>query len=626
MSIAKQISLVMVLLLAGYATAAGKKNSGGRQGPLRGHVYKGYFSDFWFIDFAMARIHGMQSSASSYSTVRHGFAGHPGQPAQRPRSVGELMSLDLLVLAGSDLGGIPGNVSKAIPKWIEGGGSLVILGGPRSFAQSRQVRALLGGPHSRVAAVARSATLQGLPVALESKFDLIRDSCPIRPGPDAAACPDLAKVDWRQPMLTLFRHRARLRDGVKVLLGTAQKPLAVTVGRGKGQITCFLFAPMGDETTVRKGKSAFWMDPRFPQVLAAVLRGTLRRAGPKAPNTWRPKGRKAPKELAEMLDDMSMTGLDLDKDDDEILTDGNAPENPVHNVPLLKPPQLARVQANIGPWAVPYILRAMDAAGKADLAFNLADAARPYIRAKHAPLLKALCGHPLPFVRLAAVSLVGGISEKEAQPILINILRGKAHEGIWAAAMAVGDGRFASLKKNLRAKHRVLRQQMAGQRLNIFAKINLQHPGNVEWAYAELVLARLRLGEADSDLIQEAIEVMFMAHVEDINMRSFLFNYNLSVSAERNAYKQHIVDLAVCRPRLDQLIRRYRTMLAALPAPAHPQFREAGLQCRDLEKLLPLLPVVEDLTHAHPADPDWRQFLPKFREHVFRVAVTSKRF
>ena len=583
-----------------------------REGPIRVHLMRGFFSDYFLLDMALPRIAGMQVTTSSWNN-RGGCAG-------QPRSAKELYAYDVLIMAGTNIGHIKLHQRVAYKKWVEAGGSLFILGGPASFGQ---------------AGMKNSVMAELLPVELKGGFDLQPEKNIFKPHPAAAGHPILKGIDLGKPVAALFRHQLNAGKDAQVIVGTDEKPLLVIGNKGKGRVACFLSAPMGRDGDLAEGETAFWNDPRTPALFANVVRHLGTRKPPSNALAWTPDGKasKAALKLIESIEDfgdadaLDLAEDDADEDSDDTLTSPGGDAQKIES-PKLKKEDFELLMREGGIAAVPMLLKSMPVMPDNTSVRRIEWRVRPYLSEKHLPILQSLYSMLSPMsepIHESALSLMGKSNPNQIHSDMKKHLLGSDLKLKRAAARTAFEGKLRKLIPMLKNVHAELKPKVEARRLARyegywFAGIR---PVDPIWAYAETTMALLAMGE--KGYLKDACDLSFVMHLQYIKIRSFIFLYNPKVPREAKMAERHHEDNAYTFPDLKQLLVRYRTVLATLSPSLHEEFRTSVLAIDDYEAILRLLYPVYDLATASQTA-EWKAFIPKLEKQTLKLAQESERF
>jgi uncharacterized membrane protein len=161
---------------------------------------------------------------------------------------------DVMVLANVETRGITLGQVKIIQKWVQDGGSLIVLGGLMTLGQNGNMER--GWPEL-------------LPVELNGPFEVRRAAAPIEFAiPAKALGVDIQK--WQSPPQVFFRHIVKAKPDATVLIaGNKGEPLLVGGQYGKGRVVVFTGTVLGEAIA---GKTAFWQSPAWPGILAAAIK------------------------------------------------------------------------------------------------------------------------------------------------------------------------------------------------------------------------------------------------------------------------------------------------------------------------------------------------------------------
>ena len=582
-----------------------------REGPIRVHLMRGFFTDYFLLDMALPRITGIRVTSSSWNS-RGGCAGQPGNAK-------ELYKHDVVIMAGTNIGHIQLHQRVAYKKWVEAGGSLFILGGPASFGQAGMKNSVMG---------------ELLPVEVQGGFDLQPEKNIFKPPPSATGHPILEGIDFGKPMVTLFRHQLKAKDDAEVILGTDERPLLVIGKKGKGRVACFLSSPMGREDTLAEGETAFWNDPRTPALFANVVRHLCTRKTPPKALEWKPDGKatRAALERIESIEDFGdADALDLAEDEEEEdgdpLTSLGGGGQKI-DAPELKKKDFELLMREGGAVAVPMLLKSIPAMPDDTSVRRIEWRARPFINEKHYPILQSLYSTLSPMsepIRVSALSLMGKSNPKQVHSDMKKHLLGSDLKLMRAAARSAFEGKMRKLIPALKEVHADLKPKVDARRLARYEGYWFSgiRPVDPLWAYAETTMALLAMGE--KDYLKDACELSFLMHLQHIKIRSFIFLYNPKVPREAKMAERHREDNAYTFPDLKQLLVRYRTVLATLAPTLHEEFRTSILAVDEYEAMLRLLHPAYDLAVAHPTT-EWKAFIPKLEQHTLELAKKSERF
>ena len=577
-----------------------------RVGPWRAHLMRGAFSDYFLLDLALPRVAGLRVTSSSFNA--------DGSCAGMPQSPDALYANDVLIMAGTDIAPLEIPMRVALKKWVEAGGALFMLGGPYSFGQ---------------AGIMSSVVADVLPVRLQGPFDLKRQKAALAPAPGATGNPILQGVDFSKPMVTLFRHQVAPKEGATVILGTDQEPLLVTGNCGKGRVACFLAAPMGPDEDIGKAETAFWNDPRLPVIFAGVVRSLITRPAPADPPRWQPPAAASPR-AKRVVEQIETSVLDLSAGGEEPpkagggqgMLEGEAGTD--EPPPKLTPADLDTLVREGGALGAPVLLRALPGMTDREQIRRIEWAVRPFVGKQDFKRLAALSQSPHEMIREAAVSLLGKSDPERAPAALTRFLNSQEPRVVRAVCRSALDGELKDMTPFLKKTHARLKAQVEHLRL---APDGYWHEGlpaeDPAWAYAECTMALLRLGEPGS--VRDAADLLFLLHIEDMKMRTFIFNYDPKVPREAKMAESHQRRNAFVHPDLTDLLERVELAFATLPAPLHAEFREALLQADDFEKTLRLLYPAYDMA-AGGGDEAWKKFLTQLEDRAFKLAVSAERF
>lgn len=584
-----------------------------REGPIRVHLMRGFFSDYFLLDMALPRIAGLQVTTSSWN--------NGGSCAGQPANAKELYTYDVVIMAGTDIGHISLHQRIAYKQWVEAGGSLFILGGPASFGQAGMKDSVMAGL---------------LPMELKGGFDLQPERNIFKPHPTAAGHQILKGIDLNKPVAALFRHQLSAGKDAQVIVGTDENPLLLIGNKGKGLVACFLSSPMGRENELGEGETAFWNDPRLPALFANVVSYLCTRKAPSNPLAWTPDGKasKAALKLIESIEDFGdADALDLAEDDkakdglDPLTSTGGGGGQKIES-PKLKKEDFELLMREGGQAAVPLLLKSLPVMPDNTAIRRIEWRVRPYVNEKHFSILQNLYAMLSPMsepIRESALSLMGKSNPKQIHSDMNRHLLGSDLKLKRAAARTAFEGKLNKLIPTLRRVHAELKPEVEARRLARyegywFAGIR---PVDPIWAYAETTMALLAMGE--KGYLKDACDLSFLMHLQHLKIRSFIFLYNLKVPREAKMAERHHEDNAYTFPDLEQLLTRYRTVLATLPPSLHEEFRVSVLAVDDYEAMLRLLYPVYDLATANPT-PEWRAFIPRLEQHTLELATKSERF
>lgn len=572
-----------------------------RAGPWRAHLMRGYFSDYFLLDLALPRVAGLRVTSSSFTSG--------GWAAGQPRNPAEFYANDVMVLAGTNFRQLRSWRQEALLKWVRAGGGLFVLGGPVSFGQ---------------AGIAKTPIADLLPVELQGAFDLKRAPARLAPAPGAAAHPILGGVDLAAPMVTLFRHRARAKADATVVLGTAADPLLVVGTYGKGRVACFLGAPMGRKEDAASGETVFWDDARLPALFAGVVRHLITRPAPADSLRWSPTP-KATKKAQDALERLEIGGLELGGVlDDDVGLGGKTIAGEAEAVALSKE-DLNLLLREGGRPATKTLLEGMPPLIDPVALRRIEWAVRPFVGKEDFPLLLRLSDNLQLPVRQSAVALLGRSDPKAAGERLRKYFRDKNPLLLRAACRSIYEGKLRALLPLLTRTHERLKAEVKGRREGRYGGYWFQGipPQDPAWAEAECLMALTAMGEKGH--VSDACNLLFLLHIEDIKIRTFIFLYNPKVPREAEAAERHRQRNSFVWPDLTQLLERLELALATLPKPLHEEFRQALLEIDDHERMIRLLYPAYSLMAAHPT-PEWQSFRPKLEAHAFELALAAKRF
>ena len=144
-----------------------------------------------------------------------------------------LYGYDALVLTDATYYGSEVAMRQMLRDFVQDGGRLVILGGPMTLGYGR---------------MRYTMTEEMLPVILKGAHEVARCDPPLILGPTAGTpYPDQPALYWL--------HEIQPRPGATILAYAGAHPIALTSSRGKGQVTVFAGAVLGEATPTTK---PFW--------------------------------------------------------------------------------------------------------------------------------------------------------------------------------------------------------------------------------------------------------------------------------------------------------------------------------------------------------------------------------
>lgn len=603
------LRLVLCLVFLQAATALGDDEE--RSGPLRVHLVRGMFSDFYLLDLALPRLAGAEVTSSGLA----GWSPSKGYPG----SAAQLKNYDLVIFAGT------GRLFRThtnkqnktkwshvdhLESWVRQGGSLFILGDPANYGQSGLKWMGLG---------------EILPVNIGGRFDLKRDPQHLEPGPGMAGHAVLQGIDFSRPMASVYRHHVEAKEDAAVLLGSREKPLLAVSQVGKGKVACLLTPPMGMDREAGAGETLYWNDPRLPRLFENLCRFLITRQ----PTTAAAPGGPT-KAAAKVLEEHELWAIegDLDELDDEGDL-GGAGDAGGGQAPTLSPQELALLRREGGRPALPLLLNAITQQDEKEGVREIEWAARPYVGPENADLLLKMARHIHADFRLCAISLLGKTGSDRAVGLVRQALNNDSPLFVRAGCRAAGEGRMQGLAPLLtvRQKQRLVEIQR-GKTPPINDRYSGYHfnglkPDDPAWAAAEATMALLAMDQPGH--VAGALDLLLLLHVENIKLREFLFHYDGKVIIEKEAMARHKERNKYVAPDLVRLIRRMIDCLSDLPPARHAEFRQALLAVRDFEKLVHPLYAAYILMDKNKNDPRWREFRPELEKRAFEAAVASKR-
>ncbi|HEX3655312.1 MAG TPA: hypothetical protein VHV55_05890 [Pirellulales bacterium] len=208
-------------------------------------LVRGVYHEFWHADEAF-KAFGPQTSSAVFA-VQVG-------PALRgfPESLEALGRSRLVVLADVPAAALTVQQRAMLEAYVEGGGGLLVLGGPYVFG--------LGDWHT-------SEILAGLlPVVTEQHYDVVECDPPQRLEIAPAWKTGQAAGPATMPVV-IFRHRLRLKPGAEVMVSAGGEPLIVAGKAGRGRVVAVLATPLGE---VAGDETAWWDWPGWPGLLTHI--------------------------------------------------------------------------------------------------------------------------------------------------------------------------------------------------------------------------------------------------------------------------------------------------------------------------------------------------------------------
>jgi hypothetical protein len=220
-----------------------------KSGPPRVHMVEGMYFDRFGIEEAIRRTTGANLTESETLSGSQVADICPNFP-----SVEKLFgNHNVIVLANVDIRRLGVLRRYVIKEFVERGGGLLVLGGPWTYGRC----AMRGTWIDEV-----------LPVEIDGISDWTE-------------LPEGAKLQWRSDAPEQLRgkdmtgnpairyvHQAAVREGGKVLMEAAGKPVLVVAARGKGKVAAFLGTVMGE---TGKETPGFWDSNDWPDAMSALL-------------------------------------------------------------------------------------------------------------------------------------------------------------------------------------------------------------------------------------------------------------------------------------------------------------------------------------------------------------------
>ena len=605
------IFMFITIFFGAQLTAVARKKSNNtpvpepapRHGRWKAHIMRGVFSDYYLLDAALSQIPGIKvdSSSLSYSGRCRGFGG----------GTAAIYRNDLLIMAGTGLWPLNKRQLTALKKWLNAGGSLLIIGGPRSFVPT-------GAGYKTLKEL--------LPVKIPGPFNLTREKVIFKPNSNPVAKQIMKGIDLNKPMVAMFRHQLTAKPGATVIIGTTAKPVLAISSVGKGKIACLTTPAMGAKKDCKPGETPFWNDARFPLIIKNLAQYLITRKKP-AKMAHLPKktvtSQRARKIIARLAE--SEMDIDLDSDDDDS-SDIDIGGDKKTNLKI-SPAELKILCREGGAAAVKPLLDAMPGLIKEKDIRAVEWAVRPYVTQKEFKQLMQISKAVVPIkqIRISTLSLLGKSDPGKAAAKIKKYLSMRNQQILRAALRSVGEGNLKQFLPKLRQLHKTLKKEVEKRRLSQYNCYWFDGvpPNDPLLAYTECTMAMLKMGE--KDILNDAFNLLFLLHLQNMKIRSFIFSYNLKVPREAENAKLHHLRDAFVGPDLKQLTFRLQQSLAETPAPLQAEYRKNIIEIDDYEKMRPLLYPTWILIHDN-TDGNWQGFAKKFTEKVMETAIKSERF
>ncbi len=214
----------------------------GKNEKIKVLFFKGLFSGLYGIDDKMLQKLGGGSLVVSY----HTFLETEPCLSYFPVDYSELMSYDVIVLGNIDFNTLKSVGAEMIRDFVENGGSLIILGGDRSYGQSGFTRTQLE---------------ELFPVEIEKRGDIKKlDSLKLRGG---------KKIQAADNLYVYYLHKQKIKDGAEVLLEAGTFPFVVAKNIKKGKVVAILGTVYG---TAQGDNTPFWLSSKWEDIMAEIMK------------------------------------------------------------------------------------------------------------------------------------------------------------------------------------------------------------------------------------------------------------------------------------------------------------------------------------------------------------------
>lgn len=213
------------------------------------HLGKGLWWNFFGLSEATAELGGAVIS-SSYHTI-----GQYGTSLRNfPATWQDFAACNLIVLANVDAQALGPKGRLLLEEYVNGGGALLVLGGPRAFeCGTYQDTAMARLLPCELLGKDRTKTAGGLV---------------LKPGPGAKGIlPD--DLAWGMEPRAFFTHEVKPKAGAQVLVLAGDRPVLVAWPVGKGRVAAFAVTAEGEAGA---DQLAFWEWGDQPRLVAAVSR------------------------------------------------------------------------------------------------------------------------------------------------------------------------------------------------------------------------------------------------------------------------------------------------------------------------------------------------------------------
>jgi len=215
-----------------------------KDGVLDVLLFYGLYTNWYGIEKA---VEGLQPSRIKISNAM------PEGASYLPGSMEELSQYDVVVLSNVERQSLRDAGDVMLCKYVEMGGSLLLLGGPTTYGQ---------GDFNNM------ELTKLLPVKFLPRFDVRweKSGAVVTKLTDA---PALEGVDFASNPRVFWIHDVKPDSGADVLLKAGKRPFLITGKCGKGRVAIITGTPMGNP---ERGQVAFWEWTGWQKLLANILK------------------------------------------------------------------------------------------------------------------------------------------------------------------------------------------------------------------------------------------------------------------------------------------------------------------------------------------------------------------
>jgi uncharacterized membrane protein len=222
------------------------------------HVWfaQGLYHDYYRLDQVLKNL---PESVKVDRAVHFKVGQHPTGFKEASFPAAEaLAQYDLVIIADVDLLTFRVPERDRLRGWLQGGGRLLMLGGPYGFGSGDWHLSDLLAPM--------------YPADIATRFDLqpvgFPTPVPLQPASDVAR-----KLDWSKPPVVLWQHNMMAKADATVHVTAGDNPVIVSRPFGKGKVCFVTISPLGDAPA---GQTAFWDWPQWPLLMTTVIHELMR--------------------------------------------------------------------------------------------------------------------------------------------------------------------------------------------------------------------------------------------------------------------------------------------------------------------------------------------------------------